>query len=276
MRIMNRKFVYRFILFSIVLVFFYQPSLVEGTSLVRTEKDTYNQGEKIKVNFFNSPGNDTDWICIVPASSPDTEVTDQYQYLPKQASQGVLTFDPLSPGKYEVRIYYNYKRNGYVVSDRYAFSVVSSPEGEALIAQRMERKIDPNNPLEANLPSEKGLVYIFREAFFFAYGFEIEIKANGTPVAYIGSNDLFPYSISAGDIQFSPGNIRKDTKDDSDQIRSWLTRENEVTIKVKPGHVYYLRLKMVPRPVGMGVFLDHIPHQEGANYVKSNRLTLLK
>ena len=268
MGIINRRIVYRFILFSIVLVFFYQPSLVEGTSLVRTEKDTYNQGEKIKVNFFNSPGNDTDWICIVPSSSPDTEVMDQYQYLPKQASQGVLTFDPLSPGKYEVRIYYNYKRNGYVVSDRHAFSVVSSPEGEALIAQRMERKIDPNNPIEAELSPEQGLVYIFREGLFYSSGSEVQIKANEKPSVFISNASYFPFAVAAGNVKFTRGETKTNV-----QIHSGS--EPEATINVKSGHVYYLKLQVIHNPFLMTT-LDHVPHQEGANIIKSNELTLLK
>jgi len=45
--------------------------------------------------------------------------------MPDRVSEGVLTFKCSHiPGKYEVRAYYNYSRNGYVVSARYSFSVV--------------------------------------------------------------------------------------------------------------------------------------------------------
>lgn len=109
----------------IMVTFFFQPSPVRGAPIVNTDKDIYHSGERIKVNFTNAPGDGSDWICIVPVGSPDTEAGD-YQYMPKGGSQGVLTFDPPSPGKYEVRAYYNYRRNGYVVSGRYDFSVVGS------------------------------------------------------------------------------------------------------------------------------------------------------
>lgn len=97
------------IVFFIMVAFFCQIGPAGGASIVSTDKDVYNYGEKIKVNFFNSPGNDGDWICIVPFASPVTE-PGVYQYLPKGLSQGVLTFDAPASGKYEVRAYYNYSR----------------------------------------------------------------------------------------------------------------------------------------------------------------------
>ena len=138
------------IVLLIMVTFLFQPSPVGGASVVRTDKDIYNQGEMIRVNFSNSPGNERDWICIVPVGSPDTDGGD-YKYMPRRLGQGFLIFDPPSPGEYEARAYYNYRRNGYVVSGRYAFSVVSDPVNEEALAQHMER-IDPNNSLEANLP----------------------------------------------------------------------------------------------------------------------------
>lgn len=106
----------------IIVSFFCKPNFVEGASVVWTDKGTYSQGEIIRVNFTNAPGNYNDWICIVPAGSPDTDGGD-WKYLPGGLRQGVLFFDPPSPGQYEVRAYYNYKRYGYVVSGRYAFLV---------------------------------------------------------------------------------------------------------------------------------------------------------
>jgi uncharacterized membrane protein len=94
-----------------------------AASILNTDKDAYINGEKIKVNFSNSPGDEGDWICIVPAGSPDTEAGD-YKKMPKGLGQGFLIFDPPSPGKYEARAYYNYSHKGYVVSGRHAFSVV--------------------------------------------------------------------------------------------------------------------------------------------------------
>jgi hypothetical protein len=138
------------IVLLIMVTFFYQPNSVGGASVVRTDKNIYNQVEMIRVNFSNAPGNDRDWICIVPVGSPDTDGGD-YKYMPRGLGKGFLIFNPRSPGKYEVRAYYNYRRNGYVVSGRYTFSVVSDPVKEEALAQGME-PIDHNNSLEANLP----------------------------------------------------------------------------------------------------------------------------
>lgn len=126
MKIKNLKFrPIASIILLIIVTFLFQPSPVGGAPIVNTDKDIYRSGEMIRVNFSSSPGNNRDWICIVPAGSPDTEAGD-YKYMPNGLSQGVLTFDSPPPGKYEVRAYYNYSRNGYVVSARYGFSVVSS------------------------------------------------------------------------------------------------------------------------------------------------------
>jgi len=134
----------------IMATFFFQPNSAGGASVVSTDKAIYNQGEMIRVNFFNAPGYDRDWICIVPVGSPDTNGGD-YKYMPRGLDHGFLNFSPRSPGKYEVRAYYNYSRNGYVVTGRHVFSVVGHPAKKEALAQRMER-IDPNNSLEANLP----------------------------------------------------------------------------------------------------------------------------
>ena len=134
----------------ITVTFLCKLSSVEGASVVRADREIYNQGDVIRVYFANAPGNDSDWICIVPVGAPDTDAGN-YKYMPRGLGQGFLIFDPPSPGEYEVRAYYNYRRNGYVVSGRYAFSVVSDPVNEGALAQDME-PMEPDNSIEANLP----------------------------------------------------------------------------------------------------------------------------
>jgi TolB-like protein len=134
-----------------MVTFIFQPSPVGGAPVVNTDKDIYHSGERIKVNFTNAPGVGSDWICIVPVGSPDTEAGD-YQYMPKGRSQGVLTFDSPSPGKYEVRAYYNYRRHGYVVSARYGFSVVDRlPSVESSMASPAK----PRTGAEKTITMEK-------------------------------------------------------------------------------------------------------------------------
>jgi hypothetical protein len=138
------------IVLLIVVIFLCKPGFVEGASIVRTDKGIYNQGEMIRVRFSNAPGYNSDWICIVPAGSPDTEPGD-YKYTPRGVGQGSLMFDPRAPGRYEVRAYYNYRRNGYAVSGRYPFSVGSVAVQEEAVIQRME-PVEPINPIEADFP----------------------------------------------------------------------------------------------------------------------------
>lgn len=101
------------------------PQTQKATSQIKTDKDNYNYGETIKVSFFDAPGDKRDWICIVPVGSPDNEAGD-YKNMPQGVNQGIITFDSPASGKYEVRAYYNYSTNGYVVSSRYGFSVGGS------------------------------------------------------------------------------------------------------------------------------------------------------
>ena len=240
---------------------------------VATDKEIYNVDEAIKVSFFNAPGRDDDWICIVPAGSPDTEVGD-YQYMPRGLGQGFLMFGPRSSGKYEVRAYYNYSSRGYVVSARYPFSVVSTPEVEAAKAQTMERKLDPNNPLEANLPPGNGLVYIFREALFVSSTYEIQLIANGKPVVGMRDSSYYAYSVPAGVVQFTTGGVYNIIEKKIEEGVNF--RVGEAKIAVTPGYVYYLRLKVLPMFLFWNIYLDHMPHQEGANLIKSYDLNQLK
>ena len=68
-------------IFMLTFSIIYQPLTVHGASLVTTDKDVYNYGDQIKVNYSDAPGIDGDWICVVPAGSPDTEGGD-FKYLP--------------------------------------------------------------------------------------------------------------------------------------------------------------------------------------------------
>lgn len=90
--------------------------------LIYTGKDRYQANESIVVYFTQSPGLNSDWISLVPAGSPDN-YSGTYQYLPPGLPESSLVFSPQPPGRYEVRVYYNYRRNGYLVSARYPFTV---------------------------------------------------------------------------------------------------------------------------------------------------------
>jgi hypothetical protein len=101
----------------------YQNRPAERESwLLATDKHAYFQGEPVQVRFSGAPGYSSDWICIVPSGAPDN-APGTFQYMPEGVSQGVLTFYAPSPGRYEVRAYFNYRRDGYLVTARQAFDV---------------------------------------------------------------------------------------------------------------------------------------------------------
>ena len=80
--------------------------------------------------------------------------------MPKGLGQGFLIFDPPSPGKYEARAYYNYSRNGYVVSGRYAFSV----EGQARsLAMEVASPADPRTDTEKIKPVVRPVITLVPE-----------------------------------------------------------------------------------------------------------------
>ncbi|MCX5849241.1 MAG: zinc ribbon domain-containing protein [Deltaproteobacteria bacterium] len=97
-------------------------TVAEGRPFIETDRDVYNYGEKIIVNYYNAPGYARDWICIVPAGSRNT-AAGNYHYIPR-GGRGVLIFkSPRRPGRYEARAYYSYSPFQYIVSARYGFTV---------------------------------------------------------------------------------------------------------------------------------------------------------
>ena len=103
-------------------------SYTDSGPWIETDKDTYNYGEEIRVNFYNAPGYASDWICIVPSGSGDTEAGD-YKYIPEGMREGVMIFKSPLPGEYEVRAYYNYSSFRYMVSARYHFTIAGDEYG---------------------------------------------------------------------------------------------------------------------------------------------------
>ena len=243
---------------------------------VATDKKAYNFGEAVNVQFSDAPGLDSDWVCIAPAGSPDTEAGD-YKYMPRGQAQGVLAFDPPpAPGAYEARVFYNYAVKGYVVAARAAFTVGSSAEYEKMAADRqarMERPINPGNPLEAAVPPDKGLVYIVREPWAVSSRSDVEIKANGKLVVILPAK-YYLYPV-AGDVTFATGDLRERNVMTGEPEAAWPAAKSEVAVKVKPGYVYYLKLK-VAFAGNLVPTLEQVECREGANLITSYNLEQMK
>lgn len=265
------------IVILIMVTLFCQTSLAGEAPTVSTDKDAYSYGEIIKVNFSNAPGNDRDWICIIPVGSPDTDSGD-YKSLPKGLVQGFLTFAPPAPGKYEARAYYDYGRKGYAVSGRYVFSVGNDPNSERnllLEMERMARKINPDNSLEVDLTAGNGLVYIFRESWSMSEDIDVQIMANGNPIVLMKKSDYFLFSVPEGKVNFTTGDtFFKAGMEKIKADRFEFVRPGKAIINVKSGYVYYLKLKVFP--TGTSSSLEIMPHQEGAGLINSYKLTQVK
>lgn len=176
-----------FITFVLCFLFSAGAVFADGSPQLKTDKDVYAEGEKIRVNFFSAPGSSRDWICIAAAGSPDNEAGD-YQYMPHGESQGVLTFAAPAPGKYEVRAYYNYSRNGYVVSARRSFSV--GPKGAP--AEEAAPPAKPAAVSSTARPAEKQAESIPAEDYSGAAGPANVAVFHFTPL----SMDASPYGIT--------------------------------------------------------------------------------
>ena len=93
-----------------------------------TEQDVYVAGEPIAVLFAGLPGNDTDWITVVPVDAPDNTWGD-WRYT-RGKTHGVMQFAPLEPGNYEVRVYHDWAgTRSYDVQFRHPFTVVAEAQG---------------------------------------------------------------------------------------------------------------------------------------------------
>lgn len=104
-----------------------------------TEQASYLPNKPITVVFRDLPGNAQDWITVVAADTPD----DHYRefYFTEGSRSGEMTFNGVSPGNYEVRTYFDWPSGGYVVQDRYAFTVAyptSEGPGEMSLARPRE------------------------------------------------------------------------------------------------------------------------------------------
>ncbi|MEE9911620.1 MAG: hypothetical protein K4571_07835 [Deltaproteobacteria bacterium] len=246
----------------------------ENQARVATDKNLYTYGEKITVSFFAAPGtDDRDWITIVPEGTADNEAGD-YQSLPRGTPQGTMTFDSPAPGKYEARAYYHYSRKGYSVSARYRFAVAESEIYERKMAefmQTMERRFNPGNPLESNVPPGNGLVYVFREPWGISSVRSIQMQANGNKMAVMPDASYYLFSAPAGEINFKS---EKYTVQKNIDEMVWTPQFGEAIIHVKAGHVYYLKVRLIFTGFD-SVKIEHVPHEEGAASILRNHLTRL-
>lgn len=244
---------------------------------VTTDKQLYRFGESIFVTYFNAPGLERDWICVVGADAPDTAGGD-YQYLPKDVREGMLTFATPAPGKYEVRAYYHYASRGYVVAARHAFTVESSPAYEKVVADeaaKFARPVDPANSPEAEAGKDGGLVYLFRRSQAASNRVDAEVRMEGKTVAVMPHTTFLVLPVAAGDVALSPGALSTYNNQQNKKEEVWTLERGEATLNIKAGYVYYVQLTVSYRG-GYGARMELIPHKEGADIIAGDRLKSLR
>lgn len=91
------------------------------TFTIIINKTIFFRNEGITINYSGLPGNQQDWITLVPAGTPDDTYGDWF-YTYGQKS-GSYTFKPQPPGDYELRVYFNWPDGGYVVQKRIRIKV---------------------------------------------------------------------------------------------------------------------------------------------------------
>jgi hypothetical protein len=93
--------------------------------MLRSSRPVFSPNETVKIEFAGFPGNEKDWVTVVPVATP----TDRYGKWEYAAGKrdGFLSFDGLPAGEYEARAYFNWPSGGYTVQARFAFRVGAAP-----------------------------------------------------------------------------------------------------------------------------------------------------
>lgn len=84
-------------------------------------KGAFKAGEAVVVSWYETPGNQQDWITVVKAGTAEKD-WGKWTYL-KGAKTGKYEVKGLAAGDYEARLYYDYPKGGFKVIERLRFSV---------------------------------------------------------------------------------------------------------------------------------------------------------
>jgi hypothetical protein len=125
--------------------------------------------------------------------------------------------------------------------------------------------------LEAAVLPDEGLVYIFREPWSMSSSVDIEVRCDDKPVVVLANSDYYPFVVRSGEFWFKTGSLFKTGTKST--VAAGLT--GEAAVNVKPGHVYYLRVKVIPLAY-YDNYLESMPHQEGAEMIKTYKLNVRK
>ncbi len=86
-----------------------------------SDKNAYKQGEPVELAYSGLPGNQRDWVTVVPLGAP-ADNWGQWTYT-EGKTNGTFVVENLEPGAYEARVYLDWPRGGFDVQRRWFFSV---------------------------------------------------------------------------------------------------------------------------------------------------------
>ncbi len=86
-----------------------------------SDKTVYKEGETVVVSYAGLPGNQRDWVTVVPLGAP-ADNWGQWTYTDGK-TEGTFEVSDLAPGSYEARVYLDWPRGGFDVVRRWYFSV---------------------------------------------------------------------------------------------------------------------------------------------------------
>ncbi len=96
------------------------PPTTAAAPVVSLAKNTFRPGETVEVTVSGLPGNQADWITLVPEDHPPNK-WGEFKYT-QGVTEGTWSFwAPNTPGLYEVRVYFN---NGYEIKARTEIEVL--------------------------------------------------------------------------------------------------------------------------------------------------------
>jgi len=97
----------------------------------------FQEGEPVRLGWFDTPGHAQDWVTVIAAGRPDGEYG-PWTYT-RGKLEGVFVVEDLPAGDYEARLYLDWPHGGFKVVDRLPFTVVpaSGPVTQPARATRM-------------------------------------------------------------------------------------------------------------------------------------------
>ncbi len=136
--------------------------------LAWTEQHHYLPDEDIVIAYAGLPGNARDWISLAAADSSDQSY--RHWTYTGGSKQGTHTFSGLAPGRYEVRVYFDWSSGGYTVHSRFPFVVSEQRPAEVIT-------IEDRQPSDPPAPG----ILAWPEHDHYAAGEEIRVHFLGLP-----------------------------------------------------------------------------------------------